>query len=114
MDPGVQLHASTAWALVRELRSHKLCDTVGWGGAFPITPGASMLAREAWEGNTAPRRPAPRPGDTHAYLGQIHPEFELRNEVEDHTALVLHDAQFCLFLIFSVAFLIFGQNQFRA
>lgn len=34
--------------------------------------------------------------------------------MKDYAALILHDAQLCLLLIFRVTFLIFRQNQFRA
>lgn len=48
-----------------------------------------------------------KPDTWRAYLGQVHAKLELRDEMQNHTALVLHDAQLCLFLVFIVTLLIF-------
>ena len=92
-----------------------LCDTVKQKKKpFQSSLGHPFLTGKPKRETQRPDDRPQVPGDAPSYLGQIHPKFELRNEVKDHTALVLHDAQLRLFLIFSVAFLIFGQNQFRA
>lgn len=81
--------------------------------AVPVSPEGNVRAGKA-EADTAPEHQPQTHRGMPAYLGQIHAKFELRNEMKNYTALILHDTQFCLFLIFSVAFFIFGQNQLRA